>query len=212
MAQQGRLTEAIERYTATLRLAAQGRVTEAIARFTEALRLKPDYAEAHNALGLALGKIGRMAEALEQFTAAVQADPNFADAYVNRSNARMQLGQPAEALADCRAVLRLQPDSVPTLNNVVWIQATADDPALRDGAEAVRHAERAVDLTERLVPEYLDTLAAAYAEAGRWAEAVAAADEAVALAQTAGKGELAAQIAARRERYRAGQPWRGGAE
>jgi hypothetical protein len=41
---------------------------------------------------------------------------------------------------------------------------------------------------------------------------VAAADEAVALAQTAGKGELAAQIAARRERYRAGQPWRGGAE
>jgi hypothetical protein len=62
------------------------------------------------------------------------------------------------------------------------------------------------------VPEHLDTLAAAYAEAGRWPEAVATADEAATLAHSAGQDELAAQIAERRERYRAGKPWRVGTE
>jgi tetratricopeptide (TPR) repeat protein len=226
LAHQGKLPEAIDHLRHALRLqpsarthynlgvalAAQGQTTEAIDHYTEAVRLEPDYAEAHNNLGKALAAQGRLTAALGHYTAAVQADPNFADAYVNRSNARMQLGQPAVALADCRAVLRLQPDAVPTLNNVAWIQATADDSALRDGTEAVRHAERAVALSGRRVPEYLDTLAAAYAEAGRWQEAVATADEAVAVAQAAGQSELAAQIAARRERYRAGQPWRVEAE
>jgi hypothetical protein len=92
-------------------------------------------------------------------------------------------------------------------NNLAWLLATHPDAALRDGAEAVVLGERSALLTNNAA-EALDTLAAAYAEAGRSDSAIATAQRALASARAGGKQELAAQIETRLQRYRAGHAWR----
>src|SRR5258706_6698263 len=80
------------------------------------------------------------------------------------------------------------------LSGLAWIRATSWDPALRDASEAVALAERAAAATERRSVSTLDALAAAYAAAGGYDEAVAAAPAAVALASAAGQTQVATQI------------------
>ena len=82
----------------------------------------------------------------------------------------------------------------------------------RDGAAAVKMAERANQLTGYREPEMLDTLAAAYAEAGRFPEAIQTAQKAVDLASSADKDELAKDIESRMHLYQAGRPYRVGLE
>jgi tetratricopeptide (TPR) repeat protein len=83
------------------------------------------------------------------------------------------------------AALRVaaEKDDLAALNNLAWIMATSSDSAIRDGRTAVVFAERAVAKTGRKDPGMLDTLAAAYAEAGDFAKAVDAQQEAIALCQ-----------------------------
>jgi tetratricopeptide (TPR) repeat protein len=72
------------------------------------------------------------------------------------------------------------------LDELAWLLATNPDPKPRDGAEAVRLAERACALTERRIPALLDTLGAAYAEAGDFARAINAIEEALKRAGSSG--------------------------
>jgi protein O-mannosyl-transferase len=104
-------------------------------------------------------------------------------------------------------VLALQPDSVEALNNLAWILAANPDQEMRDGPEAVSIAERACELTQHREPVLLGTLAAAYAEAGRFAEAVATAEKARDLALTAGQTAVAETNRRLLELYRAGKPY-----
>jgi tetratricopeptide (TPR) repeat protein len=94
------------------------------------------------------------------------------------------------------------------LNNLAWILAAGAEAELRDGAEAVRLAERACELTHYQEPLFIGTLAAAYAEAGRFPEAVTAAEKAAQLATHAGLNDLAAKNRQLLELYRAGKPCR----
>jgi Flp pilus assembly protein TadD len=118
---------------------------------------------------------------------------------------RKQIG---EALAHFHEAVRLKPDWLEALNNLAWMLATQPDGKLRNGTEAVRLATRAVELTKTNNPGALDTLGAAYAEAGRFAEAAAAAQKAVELAAAAGQKELVAEIQKRRQLYQARQAFR----
>ncbi|HUU21693.1 MAG TPA: hypothetical protein VM389_04075, partial [Phycisphaerae bacterium] len=95
---------------------------------------------------------------------------------------------------------------VSVLNNAAWLRATAADGLLRDGARAVKQAQRAVELAGES-PSRLDTLAAAYAEAGRLADAVRTAERAKALARGSERAQLADRIEQRLALYRAGQPY-----
>ena len=79
-----------------------------------------------------------------------------------------QLGRTREAVAQYQEALRLNPDLAGALNNLAWVLATCPDDQLRNGAEAVRLAERACELTHYREPLFIGTLAAAYAEAGRF--------------------------------------------
>ena len=92
----------------------------------------------------------------------------------------------------------------------MWSRATNEDPKLRYGAEAALLAEHASQLTGRKDSGLLDTLALAYAEAGKFPEAVTTAEEAVALAKAAKQQALVAAIHGRVELYRAGKPCREG--
>jgi tetratricopeptide (TPR) repeat protein len=114
---------------------------------------------------------------------------------------------PEEAIAAYRASLRLMPDFPEALNNLAWILSSSPAAAYRDGAEAVRLAERACALTERKRAQMIGTLAAAYAEAGRFDEAVATGEEASKLAEANGDQRLAETNRKLATLYRSGKPY-----
>jgi len=117
-------------------------------------------------------------------------------------------GDLAGARVHLREAHRLHPDQVDVLNNLAALLVTDPDPARRDGAEAVRLAERAVALSPKPEATVLDTLAAAYAEAGRFDAAARTAQRALEAANEAGREDLARRIAAKIPAYRAGRPSR----
>ena len=118
-----------------------------------------------------------------------------------------QTGNYAGAAAQFRQVLQVQPDSVEALNNLAWLLATCPDETVRNGAEAVRCAERASRLPQEKGMCVMGTLAAAYAEAGRFKEAIATAEKAVETETAAGETRFAALNTQLLTFYRAGQPW-----
>jgi spermidine synthase len=106
--------------------------------------------------------------------------------------------------------LRLEPESAPALNGLARLLATRERAQGGDPAQALRLVERARELMGREDAHSLDTLAVAYAAAGRFTDAVTTAEKAVQLAQSAGQARLAEAIQARLELYRAGRPYREG--
>jgi len=92
---------------------------------------------------------------------------------------------------------------------MAWLFATHPRAEHRDGAEAVRLAERVCRETGFRIAGHLDTLAAAHAEAGRFAEAVATARKGIALAEQAGQHEQVRRMRPRLDLYLAGKPCRG---
>ena len=172
------------------------------------VRLNPQSAEAHNNLGKALDKQGQDAQAEQHLREALRLYPEYAEARYNLGVLLIHLGEHPEAAKHLGGVIQAKPKHVTALNNLAWIYATHPQDSLRDAAEAVRLAERACELTERKVPGCLDTLAAAYAEAGRFDDAVGTAKEAIQLAKANRQQEVAAEIQARLAFYQQGQPYR----
>ena len=117
-------------------------------------------------------------------------------------------GRTAEALAHWRDGLQLQPNDPPALRRVAWVLATSPDAAIRDGAEAVAFAVRALELSGGKDAQVLDTLAAAYAEKGQFADAALTARRAQARAAQENQPALAHDIGVRIALYEAGQPFR----
>ena len=135
--------------------------------------------------------------------------PDFAEPYYNLGDTLFYLeGKAPEALAAWRAVLRIDPDHVAVLNQTAWVLATSPDASLRDGAQAVALAERAARLAGGRQPAVLDTLAAAYAEAGRFPEAVQIASQLLELARQQDNRRLLGALEARLALYQAGTPFR----
>jgi hypothetical protein len=95
-----------------------------------------------------------------------------------------------DGLQQLRQLAADAPDSPRMLDELAWLLATFPDSNVRDGNEAVRVAERACNLTNRRVPAFLATLAAAYAEAGDFSRAVASAEEAVSKARSLNDTEV----------------------
>jgi len=117
------------------------------------------------------------------------------------------LGRTREAIAQYREALRLNPNLTGPLNNLAWVLAASPDAGLRNGAEAVRLAEHACELTHYGDPMFLATLAAAYAEAGRFDDAVATAQKARTVALAKGEKEIAAQDEQLLELFKSGQAY-----
>jgi tetratricopeptide (TPR) repeat protein len=101
-----------------------------------------------------------------------------------------------------------QSASVESINHWAWILATAPDDQLRDGNRALQLAIRICQITSNRAPRYLDTLAAASAEVGRFDQAITTEQQAIALAQQGGFTKLAQEMALRLKLYQAHQPYR----
>ena len=113
-----------------------------------------------------------------------------------------------DILTDRERALAQAADSWMALNNVAWTLATCPDASIRDGERAVVLAERASRIMQDGDSEFLDTLAAAYAEAGRFPEAVTTITQAAQIAADAGQREGIVRFEQRRELYQAGRPLR----
>lgn len=114
-------------------------------------------------------------------------------------------GNTAGAIEHCRNALRIDPDNSAALNQLAWLLATAEDHRMRNGAEAVALAQRAVQVTDSRFPGSYSTLAAAYAEAGQMTQAVAAAKVAISLAHIIGQDDVALKAAGMLQLYQAGK-------
>ncbi|MFZ5449864.1 MAG: tetratricopeptide repeat protein [Thermodesulfobacteriota bacterium] len=186
-------------------LVAQGKVEEAIFHYQEALRLLPAFGEAHNNLGNALLSQGKVDQALVHFSEFARLRPDDAKAYFNMGRSLAIQGKMNQAMMQYKEAIRLKPDYPQALNNLAWILATTSDRNLRDGPAAVSLAEQANQFTGYGQPGMLDTLAAAYAEAGRFSEAIQASRKAVELARRAGDTELLKQLEATMRSLQAGR-------
>ena len=131
-----------------------------------------------------------------------------ADTHYDLGNVLKAQGKSKQAAASYRRALRLSPGLTAATNNLAWMLATHPDPELRDGLEAVRLAERACQPGGDRHPTLLDTLAAAYAEAGRLDEAVETAQKALIRATETNRHELAGEIRGRLKVYESGLPYR----
>jgi tetratricopeptide (TPR) repeat protein len=189
-------------------LAKLGRLDEALVQLRQALASDAGYAPAHYHLGLVLSQRGDAQGAIREWRSAIDLDPKYAEAHVSLGDALDAQGRTAEALAHWRAGLQLQPHDAKALRRVAWVLATSPDAAIRDGAEARAFAVRALELSGGKDAQALDTLAAAYAEKGQFADAALTARRAQARAAQENQSALAQEIGARIALYEAGQPFR----
>jgi protein O-mannosyl-transferase len=114
--------------------------------------------------------------------------------HLQRASQLVGEGKIAEAIQTYRQALAVDSNSPVVLNNLAWTLATANQPELRDGQEAVRLATKAVELTDSREPVMIGTLAAAYAEAGQFANALEMANTAVVLATLTCQKDVAEKI------------------
>jgi protein O-mannosyl-transferase len=175
-------------------LARKGRSDEALVHYDEAIRLQPDYGDAYYNRGTVLLAKGRVDEAIADLAKALQMRPNDADAHTSLGNALLQKGSLREAIAHYETALALAPQDPHSRNNLAWILATASDSSIRDGARAVRFAEEAVKLSGGREPLFLRTLAGAYAESGRFSEAIVVAQQAAGIANMQAKPDMAKRL------------------
>ena len=175
-------------------LMTKGEVDEAIPHFNKSLSLGTETAELHTSLGIALAKKGQLAEAIPHFERSLALSPESVVARYYLGKAMVMTGQGKQGLAYWKQALSKEPDNLQVLNDTAWVLATSSDPALRDSNAALPLAEHAVELTLQQEPAILGTLAAAYAEAGRFDKAVELELRAAELATRQGNARLAQSL------------------
>jgi Tfp pilus assembly protein PilF len=186
------------------------RVDEAIVQFQKALASSPDFTYAHNMLGYALLQKRDVDAAMAQFHEALKIRPDYAQAHRNLGIALIQKGQMDEGILHLQKALVLQPGLVEAqsdLTHIAWIMATSPDASVRNGTKAVELARQTDRLSGGKNPVMAATLAAAYAEAGKFGDAIATAQHALQLAAGQTNATLVATLEAQLKLYQAGSPF-----
>ena len=220
----GRLDEAIAHYRKALAiqpdyadascnlasaLLSNGDLDGAIGYYSACLAILPNQTEAQYNLASALFKTGRMDEAIGHYQKVLELRPESADARANLGSIFLAKGRVQDAIAQYRDVLRIAPDNVAAASNLAWVLATAAEPSLRNGPEAVLLAERAESESSRNenYAIVLRVLAAAYAETGRFVDAKKTAEQALQAANIQGNSALANALRDEISLYELGLPY-----
>ena len=222
LVQQGRWQESIAHYEAALRLdptlaearanlgvayLQTGRLAEGTKELQAALKLNPGDTESRFNLGEALNQQQQWGEAAELLKPLALNQPTNFNVQFQYGLDLEHLGQTRDALSHYAAALRQNPDFPDALQHSAWIAATDANPELRNGVRAVEMAARACELTGQKRPSMLLTLAAAYAESGRFFDALATVGKAEELAN--GQAAIEAEARRMREAFVAGKPFHG---
>ena len=186
----------------------QGKLAEALEHYRQAVALTPYSAAARNNLAAVLMETGYVNEAVEHLRAALEADPNYGKAHGTLGQALWRKGDYAGAARHLRKSMELGNSPPIVQSTLAMVLATAPDAALRNAQEAVALAEEACRITAGQRAFDLEALAAAYAEAGRFDEAVKIAQNARERAISAGSRRQGDRISRQIEAYAARRPWR----
>ncbi len=179
------------RYNLALALQRKGRLDEAIAEFRQTLEVDPRNIDARNNLAIALLKNGEPEKAATEWQIILQRQPQNAEMHSNLAAALLRQNKVAEAIAEWRETLHLEPDKIGTEMSLAWILATSPEAKFRDGAEALTLAQRACQTAGARSPMTFRVLAAAFAETGRFAEAIDAARDGAQRAEAQGRSAVA---------------------
>jgi len=203
-------------YNLAIALDQNGQTDEAIAHYQEAvqeaIREDPHYAEAYYLLGNDLLRKARLDDAIAAYERALKSRPTYPEVENNIGLALLQKGRPSEAIAHWQNSLAIQSDSVDSLNNLAWVLATFPDIWIRNGGRALALADRANQLSGNKNPAVLRTLAAAYAENGRFTQARVIAESGLQLANAQENPTLANIFEADIALYRTNAPLRTAAQ
>lgn len=189
-------------------LVSQKRPDEAIKHYEQAVQLSPTNGEFHYNLAVVLALRGRFDDAVAHFQRANELMPDSTRVHYRLGLALQSQKKFAAAIAEFEKVLVLNPKHALALNNLAWLLATCPEPSLRNGSKAVELARQSEQISGGNQPNVLDTLAAAYAEAGQFDKAAETAKRALNLPATQNNKPLAEAIQARLKLYEAGSPFR----
>jgi tetratricopeptide (TPR) repeat protein len=222
LARQGKSSDAIGQYQKAIKikpgyadahynlgvvLARQGRLDEAVKQYRKTIGMRPDDVNAHGNLAKVLAAQGKFDEAVKEYQRTVELAPDSAQAHFGFGQALQSQGDIKAAMAEYRRTMELNSKHLPAHLSLAWLLATSPEAALRDGNQAVELAREAERLGGGESPQLLDTLAAAYAEAERYPEAVETAKRAQNLTATQNNQPLAEAIQNRLKLYEAGFPY-----
>jgi tetratricopeptide (TPR) repeat protein len=173
---EGRLNVGVELFK-------KGALDEATFHFQKILELTPNYVPATKRAYVSLGntffKRGQWDEAVSYLEKSLKVDPNYAPTHTALGGALHRQGRLSEALKHYEIALQLRPRVASVHSNLAWMLATCSNPFLRDGPRALELAQKADQLSGDANPKVLRSLAAAYAENGRFPEAIEAAGRAL---------------------------------
>jgi len=186
----------------------RGRIDESIEHYESALRLRDGNAAAHFGLGRALAAKQKTDAAIFHYRKALEIQPDYIGASNDLGVLLASKGEIEEAIAAWRQSLAFDQDNAEAANNIAWVRATAADANLRNGKEALELAERALRNGGEN-PVVLRTLAAARAEEGEFAEAIATCQHGEQLAEKTGDRTMAQSLRACIELFRRGEALHG---
>ena len=161
----------------------QNNAEEAIKHFNAALLINPQDLSAYTNQTLALIKLGRFDEAIEHLDKLLQQKPDSLEGNYLLSVAMAKTGKTSRAVTQLKKTIILAPGWADPLNDLARILAVSQNPSLRDPNEAIRLAKHGCELTKYQRADLLDTLAIAYASAGKFSEAVHYDEQAFSLAK-----------------------------
>jgi len=180
---------------------------QAIEQWKQVLEYEPDHYKAYDALATTFSQQGQIDQAIIYWTGALRIKPDWPEVHNNLATALSKQGKINVAIKHWSQALRLRPDWHEPLNNLAWARATSPANAIRNPAEAIRLAQRACAITNYHHPVLLDTLAASYASAGQFQQAIQTAQKALTLLHP-DQSSLVQEIKSRLELYRSEKPYR----
>ena len=222
LARMGNLTEAVEHLNKALKLDPnfaeahssfgyvlnrQGKFDEAAEHFTQALSQKSNNASTYANFAYTLINLGRYDEAVSHLKTAVQLEPDSADNYRYLASALTLAGDIDEAVTNYYKTLSLDPKQLGPMNDLAWLLATHKESKYYNPEEAIRLAEKTCKLVKSPDAALLDTLAAAYAAAGRFPQAINTAEAALRLAESSNQQKKAEEIKNRLSLYKESKPY-----
>jgi tetratricopeptide (TPR) repeat protein len=186
----------------------KGQLDEAIAKLQAAIDLRPENGPAHNNLAKALLQKGRPAEAMLHYRKFLEIEPQNVEARNILGTALIQQGHVREAVEQWQEALAREPENGNAASNLAWVFATYPEDSMRDGGRAVELAQKALRVSGGKIPMVFRILGAAYAENGRFSQAIETAQRGAELANSQGNPGLAAELQSNIALYQTGKPLR----